>query len=100
MVGCSDQCNYYPTIYLAARPRVGLFQLHRGAVGYAFKSRPRLHTEEAIYRYNKWGEVVALPEASLQVLTIFLLLRRQEALLRPLVLVREGVSVHCTSHFH
>ena len=61
-----------------------------------FKRSLRLHTKEAVHRYRKWVEAVTLPEASLQVLTNFFLIRRQESLLWRLVLVREGVSVHDT----
>ena len=40
---------------------------------------------------------MTLPEASIQVISIFLIFYRQEALLRRLIMTRESVSVHCTN---
>ena len=76
-VGCSDQWYCHPTLYIAARPRVGMFPLCRKAAGYTLRRSLRLHAKEAIHQDDKWGEVATLPEARLQVLAIFLLLRQQ-----------------------
>ena len=84
-VSLSDQCYCNPTLYVDAHTRLGMFPLHCKAEGYAFKRSLRLHSEEAVHRDEKGGQVVALLEAILQV--IILLLRCLEALLRRLVLV-------------
>ena len=96
MVGCSKNCYFHPTIYVAARPRVGLLPICREAAGYAFNRSPRLHAEDAIHRDNQGVEAVTLLEESLQVLPLLLLLRRLEEIIWRLVLVGEGVSVHDT----
>ena len=92
--GCSDQCNCHPTIYSAAHPQVGMNTLRCEASGYAFKSILRLHSDDAVDRDDEWVEVTTLKEASLQVLTLFLLLHRHEALLRRLFLLGEDVGIH------
>ena len=88
VVGWSDQCNLHPNLYADAHSWVGLLPLRCEAAGYVFKRSLRLHTKEAVHRYRKWVEAVTLPEASLQVLTNFFLIHRQESLLWRLVLVR------------
>ena len=54
-VVCSDLCICHPTLYVAARSRVGLLPLCCDAAVYAFKRSLRLHIEEAIHRYDEWG---------------------------------------------
>ena len=49
-VGHSDQCNYHPTLYVAARPQVGMIPINHKAADYEFKCIFRIHTEEAINR--------------------------------------------------
>ena len=71
-----------------------MFPLHREVSGYAFKRSLRLHTKEAVQEDDKWGEVELLQEAIIQVLTLFLFLGCQEAILWILVMGREGISVH------
>ena len=56
-VGCSDQCYRNPNIYVAARPRVGLFLLCHKAAGYVFKRSLRIHSNEAAHRGKEGGEV-------------------------------------------
>ena len=95
-MGCSDQCTFRPYLYVTARPQVVLLPLHCEVDVYAFKHIPILHAKEAVHRYNRWVEVATLLESILQVITIFLLLCCQKALLRQLVLVIEVISVHNT----
>ena len=64
--------------------------------GYEFKCSLHLHAKETVHRDNIWGEGATLPEASLQVLTLFFFPHHQEALLWRLFTVGEGVSVHDT----
>ena len=95
-MGCSKNCYFHPTIYVAARPRVGIFTLFREAAGYAFKRSPCLHAEDAIHRDDQGIEVMKLLEESLQVLPLLLLLRRLEEIIWRLVLVGEETNVHYT----
>ena len=39
----ADKCDGHSTIYIAARPQVGLLPLHHKAAGYTFKHRLCLH---------------------------------------------------------
>ena len=59
------QCYWHPNIYIASRPRVGLFPLRRESDGYAFKRSLRLQSEEAVHKYDKGVEVAMLPDTRL-----------------------------------
>ena len=48
-VGRSGQVYYNPTLYVAARPQVGLFPFRRKAAGCVFKCSLRLHAQEALH---------------------------------------------------
>ena len=71
-VGCSDQRNFRPTLYITARSQLVLLPIFRKAVGYAFK--------RSLYLYTK--------ESSLQILKLVLFLVHQDALLWKIVLMR------------
>ena len=54
-VGCSDQGDGNPTIYVSARPRLGLFPFRCEAAVYAFKCSLRLHTKYTFHRDYEGG---------------------------------------------
>ena len=87
-VHCVDQCDGHPNLYVSARLLLGMLPLFCELSVYDFKRILRLRNKESVHRDDEWIEVTTLPESSLQVIFIFLLLRRQEELLRRLVLVR------------
>ena len=93
-MGCYEKCYSNSTIYVAACTRVGLFPLRHEAAGYVFKHSLRIHSEEAVYRYEKGGEMAALPEATLNVFLPLLLLHCLYEIHQRLVLVGEGISVN------
>ena len=92
-MGFSEQFNFHPTIYVSARSRVDMLPLCLEASGYVCISSLCIHAKEVFHIEDKWGVLTTLPEASFQVLTLFLLLFHQEALLCQLFLLIEGVSV-------
>ena len=61
---------------------------------YEFKYSLHLHAKETIHRDYEGGEVMTLPETSLQLINLFLLILCLKALLWLIFLVRKGVSVH------
>ena len=62
MVGCYDHNYVNPTLYLDARPIVGLFPFCFRAAGCEFKRDLRLHIKEAVHRDYEGGEVAELME--------------------------------------
>ena len=68
---CTDQCDGHPTLYVAARPGVGLLPFFLEADVYMFKLSLCIHAEYAVPRDDEWVKVMILTEESLQLLSIF-----------------------------
>ena len=92
----TDQGDIHPTLDIAACPRLGLLLFCREAAGYYFKHSLRIHFNEPIHRNYKELEVTTFLGSGLHILIIILPLCHMKTLLRWLVPVKEGFSVHET----